>query len=87
MKRFLQIMSGCVAFGRNYPAGSLIDLEQLSDREKAGAFILIGSGLARIIERYPVKSEDPTPAASACPSGPSSPSSPSKSANAKKAKK
>ena len=87
MKRFLQIISSCIAFGRNCQAGALIDLDDLSDRDKAGAMILIGSGLARIIERYPVKSEDPAPAASACPSGPSSPSGPSKSATAKKAKK
>lgn len=87
MKRFLQIISSCIAFGRNCQAGALIDLDDLSDRDKAGTFILIGSGLARIIERYPVKSEDPTTAVPSRPSGPSSPSSPSKSANAKKAKK
>lgn len=75
MKRFLQIISGCIAFGRNCPAGSLIDLEQLSVREKAGAFILIGSGLARIIERYPVSSDR------------SDPSDPSDKKPAKKAKK
>ena len=57
MKKFLQIVSGCIAFGRNCNAGTLIDLDDLSDRDKAGAFILIGSGLARIIERYPVKAE------------------------------
>ena len=57
MKRFLQIISGCIAFGRNCNAGTLIDLDDLSDRDKAGAFILIGSGLARIVERYPAKAE------------------------------
>lgn len=74
MKRFLQIISSCIAFGRNCQAGALIDLDDLSDRDKAGAMILIGSGLARIIERYPAKAE---PAES----------KPAESKTAKKAKK
>ena len=57
MKRFLQITSSCIAFGRNCQAGAMIDLDDLTDREKADAMILIGSGLARIIERYPAKAE------------------------------
>ena len=57
MKRFLQIISSCIAFGRNCQAGAMIDLDDLSDRDKAGAMILIGSGLARIVERYPAKAE------------------------------
>ena len=57
MKRFLQIISSCIAFGRNCQAGAMIDLDDLSDRDKAGAMILIGSGLARIVKRYPAKAE------------------------------
>lgn len=57
MKRFLQIISSCIAFGRNCQAGAMIDLDDLSDRDKAGAMILIGSHLARIVERYPAKAE------------------------------
>ena len=59
-RKFLRIKSGCVAFGRTCPAGQLIDLELLTEpRALSDMDVLIGSGLAEIVERWEVIPEPP----------------------------
>lgn len=65
----LEIVSPCVCGGRNMNEGLLVDPETLKPGDLA---VLIGSGLARMVERYevpeqeiPVVDPDPKPAAPA----------------------
>lgn len=63
----IEILAPCVCAGRNVEPGVLLDPETIPAN---GLLILIGSGLAREVERYPVHR----------PTGSTSPSAPSKKA-------
>lgn len=54
--KFLKFKSDCAAFGGNHFAGEILCLDTIpTDRKTAlGIATLTGSGMAEIIERYPV---------------------------------
>ncbi|MBQ7695571.1 MAG: hypothetical protein IJI85_10335 [Clostridia bacterium] len=54
----IEILSPCVCAGRNMEAGMLLDIDAIRPGD---AGILIGSGLAREVERYEVPERDIVP--------------------------
>ena len=54
----IEILSPCVCAGRTLEAGMLVDP---ADLKSGDAAILIGSGLAREVERYEVPERDLVP--------------------------
>lgn len=51
----LEIVSPCVCGGRNMDEGLLVDPETLKPGDLA---VLIGSGLARMVERYEIPEQE-----------------------------
>ena len=51
----LEIISSCVCAGRNMNDGLLVDPETLKPGDLA---VLIGSGLARMVERYEIPEQN-----------------------------
>ena len=54
---FLRIKGDCIAGGRQLHAGEVLKPEELADRDRQ---ILVGCGLAEVIERYEVPEPKPT---------------------------
>lgn len=54
---FLRIKGDCIAAGRQLHAGEVLKPEELADRDRQ---ILVGCGLAEVIERYEVPEAKPT---------------------------
>lgn len=54
--KFLKFKTDCAAFGGNHAAGEMLCLDTMpTDRKTAfGIATLTGSGMAEIVERYPV---------------------------------
>ena len=54
--KFLKFKSDCAAFGGNHSAGEMLCMDTMpTDRKTAfGIATLTGSGMAEIVERYPV---------------------------------